>query len=223
MDERVSAVVARSDALDEQLGVSHVIQGLVKTGRTNRRIIVGLLISLALDILLSIAVAIIAVKANDTASTAASAKTQARQNCIAGNASRADQLKLWTYVLSFPPPVNETPAARRRRMAATVKFTAFIHRVFAPRDCDHLSRPAGTVPSTPPPPSPPAGAANPSPSPAAVATPTVVVVITTAPSHVAAGNPSSSPSPSESSSPTPTPTCVRVIVTACLPPGARGG
>lgn len=58
------------------------------------------------------------------------------QLCQAGNASRAQQVTLWTRLvtLSQPPP-HETAAERARRAATIRVFLAYVRRLFAPRNC----------------------------------------------------------------------------------------
>lgn len=70
--------------------------------------------------------------------TTAAARNAAsiRQLCLAGNEARAQQVTLWDHVITITlPPPRETPAQRRHRLAAERAFEAYVHRVFAPRDC----------------------------------------------------------------------------------------
>lgn len=58
------------------------------------------------------------------------------QLCQLGNASRAQQVILWTHLIkvSLPPP-HETAAERARRQKTIREFLAFVHHDFAPRNC----------------------------------------------------------------------------------------
>lgn len=59
-----------------------------------------------------------------------------QQLCQSGNEFRAEQVSLWMYLISLsPPPPGETPAARAQRVKTIQAFTAYIHQVFAPRNC----------------------------------------------------------------------------------------
>jgi hypothetical protein len=72
------------------------------------------------------------------AAEAASARSAASvvQLCQAGNASRAQQVHLWDYIVTISqPPPHETRAAERKRHARIRAFAAYIHHVFAPRNC----------------------------------------------------------------------------------------
>ena len=62
----------------------------------------------------------------------------AAQLCQAGNQARAQQVVLWSHlvVISKPPP-HETVQARNQRVRTTRDFLAYVHRVFAPRNCQH--------------------------------------------------------------------------------------
>ena len=58
------------------------------------------------------------------------------QLCQAGNESRAQQITLWTHLVAISaPPPHESAAARAKRQALVREFLAFVHQVFAPRDC----------------------------------------------------------------------------------------
>lgn len=61
-----------------------------------------------------------------------------RQLCQAGNEARAQQIVLWDHLLSIAqPPPHQTPAQARHRLATERAFEAYVHHVFAPRDCRH--------------------------------------------------------------------------------------
>jgi hypothetical protein len=58
------------------------------------------------------------------------------QLCQLGNESRAQQVTLWDHLIAISrPPPHQTPAQQRRRLATTRAFVAYVHKVFAPRDC----------------------------------------------------------------------------------------
>jgi hypothetical protein len=67
------------------------------------------------------------------------------QLCQAGNTSRAQQVTLWDHILTIsansPPPLHETPAQKQQREAIARAFEAYVHRIFAPRDCTKLTTP----------------------------------------------------------------------------------
>src|SRR5689334_7393606 len=58
------------------------------------------------------------------------------QLCQAGNESRAQQVTLWTHLVAISaPPPHETAAQKAVREARVREFLAYVHHVFAPRNC----------------------------------------------------------------------------------------
>ena len=56
--------------------------------------------------------------------------------CQAGNNARADQLRLWEYVIhSTRPPPGETLPQRAQRIRSQAAFDDYLRRVLAPRNC----------------------------------------------------------------------------------------
>jgi hypothetical protein len=75
-----------------------------------------------------------AVRAAEMASARSAASVV--QLCRAGNEFRAQQVGLWDHIVTISqPPPHETRAAERKRLATIRAFVAYVHRVFAPRDC----------------------------------------------------------------------------------------
>ena len=64
------------------------------------------------------------------------AKASVVQLCQSGNEFRAQQVTLWEHIIkvSTPPP-HETAAQKQRRAMVVRQFTAYVHQVFAPRNC----------------------------------------------------------------------------------------
>lgn len=70
------------------------------------------------------------------------------QLCQAGNEARRQQIVLWEHLVAVAqPPPRESPAAKLKRQAVARAFLAYVHRVFAPRNCRHpLAPPSrGTI------------------------------------------------------------------------------
>ena len=58
------------------------------------------------------------------------------QLCHAGNDSRAQQLTLWAHIVAVSqPPPGQTAAQQQQRRASIRAFMAYVHKVFAPRNC----------------------------------------------------------------------------------------
>jgi hypothetical protein len=127
-------------------------------GKHNRRFIAGLAISFALDIVLTIVVAVFAIQAHDASSQAHVAAALAAQNhasaltfCRAANVSAAAQVRLTTYFVAITQPPPGAPGAQavttRARDAALL---VYVRRSFAPRDCAQIygqRRLPGTCPA----------------------------------------------------------------------------
>jgi hypothetical protein len=59
------------------------------------------------------------------------------QLCEAGNESRAQQVTLWTHLVTISaPPPHQTAAQKRQRAAQIASFLAYVRTVFAKRNCD---------------------------------------------------------------------------------------
>jgi hypothetical protein len=119
---------------------------LTRYGRRNRFLIRWNIAGLALQLILLIAVALIAIQssnASEDAKEATSASAQNRQNaratCESGNEARALQVQLWNYVLDLSSNRPNMTVGQRQQIA---QFRLYLARTFAPRDC---SNPTPTV------------------------------------------------------------------------------
>lgn len=126
---RLEEVKAGSEDRDEQLAKRDA--QLNTYGRRSRHLIWITIVSLALDILLTVALTVVAIQAHDTSGAVAQSN---RNLCLSGNAARAQQVSLWDYILSLSQP-SATPADRQR----VVAFRAHLQQLFAPRDCAHVN------------------------------------------------------------------------------------
>jgi len=93
-----------------------------------------LIIAMTVSILIGVLFSIYAVN------RATSSRATVQELCISGNDSRAQQVQLWEFVitLSVAPP-NETHAEKAARLNRVREFRAYLHKVFAPRDCTRLT------------------------------------------------------------------------------------
>jgi hypothetical protein len=126
---RLEEVKADSEDRDEQLAERDA--QLNTYGRRSRHLIWITIVSLALDILLTAALTVVAIQAHDTSAAVAQSS---RNLCLSGNAARAQQVSLWDYILSLSQP-SATPAEQQR----VVAFRAHLQQLFAPRDCAHVN------------------------------------------------------------------------------------
>jgi hypothetical protein len=136
---RLEEVRADSEDRDRQLTKRDA--QLTTYGRRNRHLIWITIVSLALDLLLTAALTVVAIQAHAASSAAASARTTSiavaqsdRDLCLSGNAARAQQVSLWNYILSLSR--SPTTPAERERVAM---FKAHLQQLFAPRNCAHVN------------------------------------------------------------------------------------
>lgn len=216
--------VARSDALDATLSKNPIVTNLVALSEQHGRIIKWLIRFAALGAAILVSVIYVAWQAHEAANTATHASSQTHVNCLSANQARATQRQLWTFILSFPPPLHETAEAKRRRIHETTRFKVFVHKKFAPLDCTAATPapvPAGhlppPLPSSTASPHPTAGstaAGPPAPLPAPHPAPSPTTE-RPRPTHRPTPRPPHSPRPSPTAHPTPTPTrtplCLPVI------------
>jgi hypothetical protein len=123
--------IQRSDDLDRRLERSGSIATLAETGRRNRRMIHLLWVAIVLDVLLSVALGVTALRASQVAAQAASLQQQQHTACLAANDARTAQRELWDYLLSLPPSSPRTATQE----AQLEQFRAYVNRVLAPRRC----------------------------------------------------------------------------------------
>jgi hypothetical protein len=122
---------AAADLQDSMAVLSGEIRALRTYGKRNRNYIVGLAVSLCLDLVLSIVVAFVAV-------SAAEANNQADQNrrtqiatCESSNQSRAVTVSLWNYVLDSAAKNDPTP----QKLKQISDFRAYMAQAYQQRDC----------------------------------------------------------------------------------------
>ena len=137
-------LVDTARALTEGMyALSEEIQGLKSYGHRNRRLIRLTILGLCIDVILSILLSLGFVQVNDIAHKAdKNARTQ-KTTCLSSNEARAGNIQLWEHVLDLSaqtPRPNETPDQRAEQQQQTDQFRAYIHHLFAPRDCNHLSK-----------------------------------------------------------------------------------
>ena len=112
------------------------LQAVRSYGERNRRFIWGLIVSIALDVALSIVVAVVAIAVSNTNDVAAQNRDAQIASCNAGNETRAVSRQLWNYVLDLSSQGNLTPEKR----AQIDKFRAYMEAAYAPRDCSTLGK-----------------------------------------------------------------------------------
>lgn len=122
-------LLARADRLDDQVAGSDIVRSLVKSSQRTRRLVRLLVVSVTLDVMLSIGLGALALQAQRASQTAAGSTYQL---CIADNASRDASLQLWDYVLSGGPSVSMTTPDQK---ATADRLRARIHTELAQHNC----------------------------------------------------------------------------------------
>lgn len=114
------------------------IAGLRTYGRRNRHLIVGLGVSLAFDVLLTIGVIIAAITANNAGDLAATNRQTQIDTCTANNQTRQASRNLWTYVLDTVAKAPENQTAERTQQLA--EFRTYMQTAYADRDCTKVGK-----------------------------------------------------------------------------------
>lgn len=112
--------------------MSGQLQEVNRYGRRSRRMILGLAASLALDVVLTGVIWVVAVQAGQANDRADRLHAAQVANCEIGNQSRHGNQQLWNYILRVAHPKT---AQERQRL---VQFRAQVRAVFAARDCSHV-------------------------------------------------------------------------------------
>lgn len=121
LSDRLQVVAARQDE-----------QG--QYGRRNRHLIRWLVVSLALDVILTAAISVVAVKTNEANAKANETHNQQVATCLLSNEARAKNRQLWDYILKIPPTQPQTEQQKVR----VAEFRDFMNGTFAPRDCSKI-------------------------------------------------------------------------------------
>ncbi|MET9262422.1 hypothetical protein [Amycolatopsis sp. NPDC004079] len=132
------AIAAASRLQESVVDLKEEISGLRTYGRRNRHLIVGLAISLALDVLLTIGVIIAAVTANRAGDLAAANRQTQIDTCTASNDTRNASRNLWNYVLDTVAKSPENATAERKQHIA--EFRTYMQTAYADRDCSQIGK-----------------------------------------------------------------------------------
>lgn len=124
-------ILTRSDDLDERIAVSDEIEALIKVSRRSQRMLRWLAVSLVFDVLLSIALGIVAIRAQQAADLANSAQSHAYQACLSANEGRIGQVNLWTYLLHLPTVPPRTPEQQQQ----VDEILVYVKNLYAPVKC----------------------------------------------------------------------------------------
>jgi hypothetical protein len=137
--ERIAALTEAANELVEQIHRLNVDSGqqlvtLARRASSNRRMIYALAASLALDVMLTVALLLVGIRATNAGNRADQVHAQQIGTCQSSNDARAAQVQLWDYILSLPSPRPRTNEQQRQ----LDQFRAYVNTVFAPRDCSRI-------------------------------------------------------------------------------------
>jgi hypothetical protein len=142
MSDPIAAANALANALDtlrDELAESNAqanarLDAQTTYGRRNRRMIWVLVGSVVFELLLTVVIAFVAVQAGNASDKATRAHDQQVATCQTTNEARANNKKLWDYLLDLPPATPRTSVQDEQLDS----FRAYVGRTFAPRDCTKI-------------------------------------------------------------------------------------
>lgn len=121
------AALARMEALGETLNqVATTLNTVRERERTTRRLAIGLVISVFLDVALTVVVSILSVNALSQNSNLHQSQLAA---CAIGNQFRTQQVQLWDYLFQLSGGVK---TAQERQLQT------YVEKTFSPVDCARL-------------------------------------------------------------------------------------
>lgn len=128
----VAVVLDRLDAIGTTLdAVSKRIEAVAGRERRTRLLAMGMLVSFALDIILTVVVTVLSVSALSQAATLHKSQLAA---CTISNETRMEQITLWNYVIQLS---SKNPDSNKAQLA---QFEAFVRKTFRPVDCARVYR-----------------------------------------------------------------------------------
>jgi DNA-binding GntR family transcriptional regulator len=134
--EALATAKGLTEALEAMTGELSRLQAY---GKRNRHLIWATIISIALDLALTVVLVFAYSTANSAREAATAQHASLLAACAAGNQSRAEQVQLWDHLgaISKPAP-GSTKAQVARQKAQIAAFLAYVRHVFASRDCTKI-------------------------------------------------------------------------------------
>ena len=131
MTEPDPAVTAATELTDSFRAMTAQMKRLTRTGKLNRRLITGLVISFAVDLAVTGGLAYTTVRQNSVQDgIRASDITQ----CRLANVSRQQDIAIWNRLLAIPPAAAKAETAAQRAEVADLERLVRVKD--APRDCN---------------------------------------------------------------------------------------
>lgn len=128
---------SRNAQLDQKIEATDLpkaVQTLVKDAARRKHQLIMLAITIGVDVLLTIGFGYVTIRTHNLASQADSNRDAIVRSCETTNEGRANNKKLWVYILGLSPSQQRTPEQTR----SLDKFRAFVDETFAPKDCSTI-------------------------------------------------------------------------------------
>jgi hypothetical protein len=141
--------VATAQGLTDALtGMAGELNRLGAYGKRNRRLIWFTIVSLAVDVALTVVVGLLAVQSHHASVTAQHASASNLALCQAGNTARAQNRELWDHLiqesLTSAPRPGETPAQRAQAKKELDGLRSYVNTIFGSRNCSALGKKDGS-------------------------------------------------------------------------------
>jgi hypothetical protein len=125
MEDRLREAVTASEERD---------QAIARYGHRTRLMTWLTVIGWALDVALTVVIAVVAVSAHDASTAASENRVSSLASCGQSNATRAAEIRLWDHIAALSITKKTPPKA----LAADENLLAYIRATFRPLDCARL-------------------------------------------------------------------------------------
>lgn len=125
---------AHLDKRIEKTDLPKAVDTLFKAAKKQKRFTRLLAITVIFDVLLTAAFGFITWRTHQIAQQSESNRSALMRSCNITNEGRANNKKLWDYILKLPPSQERTPDQEKR----LDEFRAFVDKTFAQRDCSSI-------------------------------------------------------------------------------------
>lgn len=133
---RADEITARADGVgDTDAGASAIVTALVGGLQRQRRFTRWLLVSIILDLMLTIGLAYTVEQSNSQDAQIARNTHQQRYFCLSGNEFFKHDRELWEKVLALPAGPGLTPAQLAARQVRFQKIRGYLDIALKPRVC----------------------------------------------------------------------------------------
>jgi hypothetical protein len=141
VSEQKHAITAAQEMTAALNGLSKRLDAAESYGRRNRRLIAITIVSMLVDVALTVAVTVALVGVHHNAATVSQLHGTSVSACRLGNQTRAANVALWDHVAAISQPrAGESTAQRRRQEKTTAAFLTYVRKVWASRNCQSLYR-----------------------------------------------------------------------------------